>query len=57
MNSAAAKKIREIINPRDATTRRVYRRAKKQYMKTPKHLRSDFLLSLAVLLSSDHAED
>tara|TARA_R110000803_G_scaffold208530_2_gene277264 strand:+ start:469 stop:642 length:174 start_codon:yes stop_codon:yes gene_type:complete len=57
MNSAAAKKIREIINPQDATTRRVYRRAKKQYNKTPKHLRSDFLLSLAVLLSPNHAED
>lgn len=57
MNSEAAKKIRKIIKPQDATTRRVYRRAKKQYMKTPKNLREDFLLSLSELLSYDDSED
>jgi hypothetical protein len=53
MNNEVAKKIREIIKPQDPTTRRVYRRAKKQYMKTPKHLRAEFLLSLSELLSND----
>lgn len=56
MNNEVAKKIRDIIDPQDATTRRVYRRAKKQYMKTPKHLRADFLLSLSQLLSNDDQE-
>ena len=51
MNNAAAKKIREIINPRDATTRRVYRRAKKQYNKTPKNMKADFLLSLESVMT------
>lgn len=53
MNKKAAKKIRKIINPQDATTRRVYRRAKKQYAKTPKNLKEDFLLSLEVMLSGN----
>jgi len=57
MNSKTAKKIREIINPQDAVTRRVYRRAKKQYMKTPKHLRKEFLLSLDLILSQKDGED
>jgi len=53
MNNEVAKKIRDIVKPQDPITRRVYRRAKKQYMKTPKHLKADFLLSLSELLSHD----
>lgn len=52
MNNKTAKKIRSIIQPRDSITRKVYRRAKKQYTKTPKHLREDFLLSLESILNS-----
>lgn len=57
MNSKAAKKLRQIIQPQDEVTRRVYRRAKKQYMKTPKPLREEFLFSLSKLLSQEDAED
>lgn len=53
MNNNAAKKIRSIINPQDETTRKVYRRAKKQYAKTPKHLREAFLSSLSIMLNGD----
>jgi hypothetical protein len=53
MNKKIAKKLRKIINPQDAITRRVYRRAKKQYMKTPKALRADFLFSLSHLINSE----
>tara|TARA_R110000772_G_scaffold158_4_gene726 strand:+ start:3221 stop:3382 length:162 start_codon:yes stop_codon:yes gene_type:complete len=51
MNNRTAKKLRTIINPQDPITRKVYRRAKKQYTKTPKPLRSEFLASLNDLLS------
>ena len=51
MNNRAAKKIRAIIDPQDDITRRVYRRAKKQYSKTPSHLKNAFLDSLRVILS------
>lgn len=50
MNNKTAKKIRSIIQPQDVITRKVYRRAKKQYTKTPKHLRKNFLLSLENIL-------
>lgn len=50
MNGRTAKKIRKIINPEDAITRKVYRRAKKQYTKTPKPFKKDFLISLKELL-------
>jgi len=53
MNKKAAKKLRSMINPQDEVTLRVYRRAKKQYVKTPKHLRSDFLISLDQMLNKD----
>lgn len=52
MNSKKAKKIRSIVKPQDAITRKVYRRAKKQYLKTPKPLRNDFLKSLEILLNN-----
>jgi len=51
MNNRISKKIRRIINPQDATTRRVYRRAKKQYVKTPKSLRKNFFLLLDDLMT------
>ena len=53
MNNRTAKKIRSIIRPDDATTRRVYRRAKKQYTKTPSNLKKDFIASLKILMSGD----
>lgn len=53
MNNKISKKIREIINPQDATTRKVYRRAKKQYIKTPKKLRAAFICSLEDIFRED----
>jgi len=53
MNNRTAKKIRKIINPQDKITRKVYRRAKKQYTKTPNNLKLDFLRSLEDVLSPD----
>jgi hypothetical protein len=51
MNNNVAKKIRKIIKPTDKITRRVYRRAKKQYTKTPSNLKKDFLLALEDTMS------
>ena len=53
MNNRISKKIRSIISPEDKVTRKVYRRAKKQYTKTPKPLRKNFISSLEELLSGD----
>jgi len=53
MNNRTAKKIRSIIKPDDSTTRRVYRRAKRQYTKTPNNLKKDFIASLRILMSGD----
>lgn len=53
MNNRVAKKIRKIINPQDTITRKVYRRAKKQYTKTPKNLKADFLVSLSSILDGN----
>ena len=53
MNNRTAKKIRKIINPQDAITRKVYRRDKKQYNKTPKNLKAEFLSSLSLLLEGE----
>jgi len=57
MNNKVAKKIRKITGAEDAITRKVYRRAKKQYTKTPKNLRKDFLDSLESMLSGDLNSD
>lgn len=58
MNGRTSKKIRKIIEPQDSITRKVYRRAKKQYTKTPKHLRANFLTSLKDVLGGGFdAED
>lgn len=58
MNGRTAKKIRSIINPEDPITRKVYRRAKKQYNRTPKPLRAKFLSSLEDILGGGFdAED
>jgi hypothetical protein len=53
MNKKVSKKIRKIINPQDEVTRRVYRRAKKQYIKVPKGLRGDFLKSLDSMINGE----
>tara|TARA_R110000803_G_scaffold59174_1_gene117647 strand:+ start:10774 stop:10947 length:174 start_codon:yes stop_codon:yes gene_type:complete len=57
MNKSVAKKIRKIINPRDEITRRVYRRAKKQYCKVPKGLREEFLISLDEMINGESKLD
>lgn len=49
MNGRKAKEIRGIINPEDAMTRRVYRRFKKLYVRTPKDKR-DALVESAQLM-------
>jgi len=46
MNNKIAKKLREIIKPDNAISRRVYRRAKDQYKKVPKNLKEDFIKNL-----------
>lgn len=44
MRNKVAKKLRSIINPDgNSTNKRVYRRAKKQYSKLPKHARQDYI--------------
>ena len=53
MNKKVSKKIRKIINPRDEITRRVYRRAKKQYKIVPKNLKKEFLDSLDQMINGD----
>lgn len=53
MNNNKAKKIRSIINPDDKISRRVYRRSKKQYTKTPKNLKLDFLVTLEKLINKE----
>lgn len=53
MNKTVAKKIRKIINPRDEITRRVYRRAKKQYAKVPESLKEEFLESLNEMINGE----
>ena len=57
MNKKASKKIRKIINPQDEVTRRVYRRAKKQYAKVPRNLREDFLKSLELMINGESKLD
>lgn len=52
MNGRTSKKIRKIINPQDEITRKVYRRTKKQYTKTPANLKSDFLIALESILDN-----
>lgn len=53
MNGKKAKQIRKIVQPQDSITRRVYRRAKKQYNKTPRSLRAEFVSELKRLLNLD----
>lgn len=53
MNGKKSKQIRKIIQPQDVITRRVYRRAKKQYNKTPKPLRAEYISELEWLLNLD----
>jgi len=57
MNGRISKKLRSIINPEDSITRKVYRRAKKQYNKTPKPLRANFLSSLEDILKGSKIKD
>lgn len=47
MRNTIAKKLRSIINPAgNSVNKRVYRRAKKQYNRLPKHARQDFITGL-----------
>jgi len=52
MNNRTAKKIRKITGCGDKITRKVYRRTKKQYTKTPRHLKQNFLDALKDMLGS-----
>ena len=48
MRNTIAKKLRSIINPAgNSVNKRVYRRAKKQYNRLPKHARQDYITGLA----------
>jgi hypothetical protein len=48
MRNTIAKKLRAIINPAgNSVNKRVYRRAKKQYNRLPKHARQDYITGLA----------
>lgn len=53
MNGKKSKQIRKIVKPQDPITRRVYRRAKKQYNKTPRSLRAEYISELSFLLDLD----
>ncbi len=43
MNDKIARELRQICNPVDPVSKRVYRRLKKQYKKLPSHARRDFI--------------
>tara|TARA_R110002051_G_scaffold305345_1_gene375254 strand:+ start:205 stop:375 length:171 start_codon:yes stop_codon:yes gene_type:complete len=43
MNDKIARELRNICNPVDPVSKRVYRRLKKQYKKLPHHARRDFI--------------
>jgi|TARA_R110002110_G_scaffold7168_2_gene36391 hypothetical protein len=43
MNKRIARELREICNPCDPVSKRVYRRLKKQYTKLPHYAKRDFL--------------
>ena len=43
MNNKISRELRQICNPVDAVSKRVYRRLKKQYKKLPHHARRDFI--------------
>jgi hypothetical protein len=43
MNNKISRELREICNPTDPVSKRVYRRLKKQYKKLPSHARRDFI--------------
>lgn len=53
MNNRTAKKIRKIIPPTDAISRRNYRRAKKIYTRLSKDAKPVFLKTFAKLMESD----
>jgi len=46
MNKRVARELREICNPCDPTSKRVYRRLKKQYTRLPHYAKRDFLTFL-----------
>jgi hypothetical protein len=50
MNQRKAKEIKQMIDPSNPISRRVYRRLKKAYSKTPENKRSDFLDAARILL-------
>ena len=43
MNDKIARELRQICNPADPVSKRVYRRLKKQYKKLPHYARRDFI--------------
>lgn len=57
MNGRKAKEIRSIVKPEDATTRRVYRRVKKLYTRTPNHKREALLNSARIMIQGVKSEE
>ena len=49
MNNKQAKKLRSIISPDDAVSRRAYRRAKKIYVRLPHTAKRDFMDGLEAM--------
>lgn len=52
MNNRVAKKIRSIIPPTDAVSKRNYRRAKKKYNRLPAEAKPLFLAYLAEIMNA-----
>jgi hypothetical protein len=52
MNNKKAKKLRQILPPENAMSKRAYRRAKKFYSRLPEHAKADFLAGLEAMASN-----
>ena len=56
MNRRISKKLRAIVNPQDAVSKRVYKRLKKQYMGLSKEARPVFLEEVNYFLNGEKEE-
>ena len=52
MNNKKAKKLRQILQPENAMSKRAYRRAKKFNARLPEHAKADFLAGLEAMASN-----
>ena len=53
MNRRISKKLRAIVNPQDAVSKRVYKRLKKQYMRLSNEARPVFLEEVNYFLNGE----